>query len=145
MNWKKEAVSLLTDYSAKQEAMSSLKERYRMLDAEMKSLRAGQSDKIPLKGDLSRAQDRLINSIAEKEQLKQNYAFVRQQLNWIDRGLSVLEPNERMVLEGFYISAGPRAKDDLMDALCIERSALYELKDRALRKFTMSMYGLLES
>ena len=86
-----------------------------------------------------------INTIAEKEQLQLNYRMAKQQLDWIDRGLQILEPDERLVLEGFYISTSPTAKDDLMDSLCIERSALYELKDRALRKFTIGMYGMLES
>ena len=145
MNWKKEAINLLKDYPAKQESMTNLKERYRMLDYEMQNLHAAQSDKIPVKGGLSRQQEHLINTIAEKEQLKCNYNIVKQQLDWIDRGLASLSADERLVLEGFFITTGAEVKNDLMDSLCIERSALYELRDRALRKFTMSMYGLLES
>ena len=145
MNWKKEAVNLLKDYPARKDALGNIKERYAMLECESQGLRAVQSDKIPLKGGLNRQQERLINTIAEKEQLQLNYRMAKQQLDWIDRGLQILEPDERLVLEGFYISTSPTAKDDLMDSLCIERSALYELKDRALRKFTIGRYGMPES
>ena len=145
MNWKKEAMNLLKDYPARKDALGSIKERYAMLECESQGLRAAQTDKIPLKGGLNRQQERLINTMAEKEQLQFNYRMAKQQLDWIDKGLNNLEPDERQVLEGFFISTSSTAKDDLMDSLCIERSALYELRDRALRKFTISMYGLLES
>jgi len=71
--------------------------------------------------------------------------MVKQQLDMVDRGLASLSDEERMVLEGFFLSSSEFAKDDLMDKLCIERSTLYYLREKALRKFTISMYGLLES
>ena len=145
MNWKKEAVSLLKDYPARKKSLNNLKERYTMLENEMINLRSMQQDRIPVKGALSSTQEQFINSIAEQEQLQFNYRMVKQQLDWVDRGLSSLNAEERMILEGFFLSSAEHAKDDLMDKLCVERSTLYEMKDKALRKFTISMYGLLES
>ncbi len=145
MNWKKEAINLLKDYPAKKDSLENLKERYAMLELESQSLRAAQTTSIPLKGGLSRQQEHLINSLAEKEQLQANYRFTKQQLNWVEKGLSQLAEDERLVLMGFYANDDSYSKNDLMDQLCIERSALYELKEKALRKFTLTMYGLLES
>ena len=144
MNWKKEAVNLLKEYPMRKDSLQSLKHRHAMLDREVKELTA--HEELPtVKGELSAAQDQLLSSTAEEKQLQLNYQLTKLQLQWIERGLSALDEDERMVLEGFYLIGGPSVKSDLMDALCIERSALYQLKDRALRKFTMSMYGLLES
>ncbi len=145
MNWKKEAINLLKDYPVKMYALENLKERYTMLELESKSIRASQTSSIPLKGDLNRQQEHLINSLAEKEQLQANFRFTKRHINWIEKGLSSLEEDERQVLEGFFIKGDSRAKEDLMDQLAIERSALYDLKEKALRKFALSMYGLIES
>ena len=144
MNWKKEAVNLLKEYPMRKDSLQSLKQRHAMLDREVKELTA--REEIPsVKGELSAAQNQLLSSTAEQKQLQLNYQLAKVQLQWIEKGLSALDEDERMVLEGFYLIGGPCVKSDLMDALCNERSALYQLKDRALRKFTMSMYGLLES
>ncbi len=145
MNWKKEAINLLRDYPAKQQSLNNLKERYAMLELGSQSLRAAQTSAIPLHGGLSRQQEHLINSIAEKEQVLANYNMTAKQLKWVEKGLSQLSAQERLILEGFYIKDGENAKNDLMNELCIERSALYDQKEKALRKFTLTMYGLLES
>lgn len=145
MNWKKEAISLLKDYPVRKKSLHLLKERYTMLENEMLSLRNAEKHSIPVKGMLSYEQEQLINALAEQEFLQFNYQVVQQQLDWVERGLSSLNQEERMILEGFYISTAAHSKDDLMDKLCVERSTLYEMKDKALRKFTISMYGMLES
>lgn len=144
MNWKKEAVNLLKEYPQRKESLLSLKQRHAMLQRELQELHEHAA--LPsVKGELSAAQEQLLSCTTEQKQLQLNYQLAKLQLQWIERGLSALDEDERMVLEGFYQIGGPCIKSDLMDALCIERSALYLLKDRALRKFTMSMYGLLES
>ncbi len=144
MNWKKEAVNLLKEYPQRKDSLQSLKQRHAMLERELRELNE-HSGKPPVKGELTAAQEQLLSSTTEQKQLLLNYQLAKLQLQWIEKGLSALDEDERMVLEGFYLIGGPCVKSDLMDALCIERTALYQLKDRALRKFTMSMYGLLES
>ncbi len=145
MNWKKEAVNLLKDYPARKESLHNIKERYTMLEKEMSKLRSAENEHIPVRGALSRTQEQLFNTMTEKEQLQFNYHMVRQQLDWVDRGLASLNEEERIVLEGFFLASAEHSKDDLMDKLCVERSTLYDMREKALRKFTISMYGLLES
>ena len=144
MNWKKEAVNLLKEYPQRKDSLQSLKQRHAMLERELRELNE-HGGKPQVKGELTAAQEQLLSSTTEQKQLLLNYQLAKLQLQWIEKGLSALDEDERMVLEGFYFIGGPCVKGDLMDALCIERTALYQLKDRALRKFTMSMYGLLES
>ncbi|MBQ8598914.1 MAG: hypothetical protein IJ411_02210 [Oscillospiraceae bacterium] len=144
MNWKKEAVNQLKEYPNRKDSLQSIKSRCRLLEEETTALKERELP-LPLRGALSTAQDQLLSSTAEQKQLQANYHMAKLQLQWIEKGLSALDEDERMVLEGFYMIGGPCIKQDLMSDLCIERSALYELKERALRKFTMSMYGLLES
>lgn len=141
MNWKKEAVNLLKDFPAKQEALTNISKRYEMLDFETKN----SCEKIPLKGSLSDEQEYLFNSMAEKKLLKNNLTLVQQEVDLVNNALSSLSEPERRILEGFYIKESKFGKDDLMDEFCVERSRLYELKEQALRKFTLTMYGFLES
>lgn len=143
MNWKKEAVNQLKEYHSRRDSMVNLITRCKQLEKEVKRC---ENLPIPTNGKLSEEQEQLLNHRSELKQLKANYAMASCQLRWIEQGLAALSDDERMVLEGFYVEeAGPFTKSDLMDKLCIERSALYTMKDRALRKFTLSMYGMLES
>ena len=61
-----------------------------------------------------------------------------------EKVLDVLDKKERAVLEGFYINREDNHVDVLCERLHFEKTRLYEIKDNALRKFTMAMYGTVD-
>lgn len=63
----------------------------------------------------------------------------------MDGGLAVLDGEERLVLERFYIHRAKGNVERLCDELHLEKSRVYELKDKALRHFTIALYGLTET
>ncbi len=145
MNWKTEAVYKLREYNSKKKALTNLEEKIKMKETEITAIRTSQLSQAPSHGtNENTAQDRLISSIAEKDELKLNLAIVRRQIAAIDRGLAALDEEQRTVLDLFFINRQQGYIGMLCDMLNVEVASVYRKKDEALRKFTVIMYGIIE-
>lgn len=60
-------------------------------------------------------------------------------------GLAVLTPEERLVLDRFFIHPEKGAADRLAGDLHLDVKTVYRRKDAALLHFTISLYGGVES
>ena len=143
MNWKKEAVNDLKDYPLRLESIANIEGRIKALEEDARSL-GGISSETPVKGGASRQEDRLINNIAERQNLELNLKVTRQLVSITKGALAKLEKDEYDVLNSFYIAHTPNHIEALCDRLHLEKTRVYELKDRALRKFTLLVYGISE-
>lgn len=143
MNWEKEAINDLKTYAARKGSVQNLKERIAELSARAEGLRAISAD-APVQGGASRQEYALINNIAERDRLRANLDVVQQLVSLIDKGLAVLDEDERYVLDMFYISRPSMYLDKISDRLHFEKSQIYKIKDRALYKFTVAMYGVID-
>ncbi len=143
MNWQKEAVNDLKAYEARKLSIDNMKKRIRELEQRAIKLGSLSSD-VPVKGGASKSEDALINNIAERDRLNQNIDAVQCLLDIIDNGLSVLNDEERMVLNEFYINRSSQHIEKLCDELHCEQANVYRIKDRALYKFTIAMYGVID-
>lgn len=56
----------------------------------------------------------------------------------------MLTPEQRTILDRFYIHRTDYYLDELMDELGYERRSIYYRHNAALRDFTVAMYGLSE-
>ena len=79
MNWKKEAENDLRSYMRRKDSLQNIQDKIASLDDRMQSIRGGMSDATPVQGGESRAQENLINCIAEKERLVHTRAAVARQ------------------------------------------------------------------
>lgn len=143
MNWQKEAINDLKIYNARKDSIVAMKNKIEELEAKAERL-GSSSNNVPVQGGSSRNEDVLINCIVECDRLKANIETVRGWLESVERGLEDLTEEERKVLNGFYVNRTTRHIDRLCDELHFEKSRIYEIKDRALRKFTIAMYGILD-
>ena len=145
MNWKTEAVYKLREYNSKKKALTNLEEKIKMKETEITAIRTSQLSQAPSHGtNENTAQDRLISSIAEKDELKLNLAIVRRQIAAIEHGLAELDEEQRTVLDMFFIDRQCGYIGLLCDMLNVEVATVYRKKDEALRKFTVIMYGIIE-
>ena len=80
----------------------------------------------------------------ERERLAANYKAVSKLVRQIEIALSLLGEDEQLALERFYIHRQEQHVERLCEELGYEKSRVYELKDRALRRFTIAMYGILD-
>ena len=144
MNWKKEAENDLRSYMRRKDSLQNIQDKIASLDDRMQSIRGGMSDATPVQGGESRTQGNLINCIAEKERLGHTRAAVARLVKLVERGLAGLTDQERRVLELFYIQRQDGYIERLMDELHVERAHVYRIKDAALYKFTVALYGITE-
>ena len=121
---------------------------YRVLSAAIENLTQsiGDIDRRLASQELSQKEhlEERISLCAQRAHLESILAYRRSGKERIDRGLAVLTPEQRTILDRFYIHRTDHYLDDLMDELCYDRSSIYYRHNTALRDFTVAMYGLSE-
>lgn len=143
MNWKQESKDELREYEAKRTAVQSIPEDIKQLEAQMVKL-GGSSNSTPVKGGGSPWEDRQINLIVKIDKLKTSLNYAQDWVSKVERGLAVLTSEERLILDRFYINPAKGNVDRLCGDLHVERSAVYERMDKALRRYTLARYGCVE-
>ena len=145
MDWKQEAVDKLQQYEARQQALDSIPEEIKRLEIENVSIRSAVSNAVPARGSGSKREDAMLSNIVRREELARQLESTQAWVRLVDRGLSALDDEERLVLDRFYIHRYRGHVERLIDELGVEAKMVYRRKDRALRRFTMALYGGLES
>lgn len=143
MNWKKEAVNDLRTYPQRKESIENIRERIKVLEEQFTSLH-GISTDTPVMGGMSRAEEKMLNNISERERLASSLKIAEDLVKLTEKGLDVLDKRERQVLEGFYFEKSDNHVERLCRELNVEKSTLYRIKDIALVKFTRALYGIVE-
>lgn len=143
MNWKLESMEELREYEAKRAAVESIPQEIRQLRDQMVKL-GGSSSSAPVKGGGSRWEDRQINLIVKIDKLDASLGLARDWVKKVERGLAVLTAEERLILDRFYINSAKGNVDRLCGELNLEKTAVYNRKDAALRKYTLARYGCVE-
>lgn len=143
MKWTEVATEDLREYTGLRASVRNISERIEALELEFTGIKGSQTDRMPVSGSGgNKWEDFLVNNIVERDQLKLKLMSVQKYVKIISRGLSALTDEESLVLKYFYISKEENHIEKLIEQLGIERSEVYRLKERALRKFTLYMYGL---
>ena len=141
MNWRGEAVEKLRKYDAMCRSLQNIPLEVKRLEVDARAIRGARTDGTPVKGGGSGREDALINNIAHRQEL--TWAL-EQAKYWVDitrRGLETLTPEEKLVLQRFYLTPEQRGVQRLCMELGVEQSSIYRKRDKALRKFALALYG----
>ncbi len=144
MNWKKVAEEDLRNYNCHKTGMINIPEKLIALNHQMTAVKGSSFSSVPTRGGGTQMEDRLLDVIVEKSRLESTYQAKKRLVSMIEKGLSVLTGQERMVLDWMYITPRNNRVEGLMSELGYEKSQVYRLKDAALYKFTTAMYGLID-
>ena len=145
MNWQKISIERLKDYENRRNALDLIPEQIEALESNFTSIRAARTDGIPVKdGGGNKREDALINNIVMRQELERNLRIAEAETKITEKGLAVLNEIERTVLDKFYINKSRRHIEELCERLNYEKSRVYDIKDSALRKFTLACYGIVE-
>lgn len=142
MNWNKEAVNDLRDMESLGAFIKSYPEQMKALEEDFISLKACCTDKVSVQG--SRADDALVNNIAKRERLTMNYAAALKRYTLIKEAFEKLDDRQQLLLDRFFVHRQERHVDRLCEELHLEQAQVYRLKDQALYRFTILMYGMVE-
>ena len=144
MNWKKEAIEKLKEYNARKQSITSIPMEIAQLESTVRGIRSASADGSAISGGGSGREDMLLSNICKREELKRSLAVAKVWVRRVDAGLAVLEKEERLILDRFYINPARGNADRLCAELNVEKTQVYAKKDAALRHFTIGLYGCTE-
>lgn len=145
INWCVFAIQRLKDYNNKKEAIENLQAQIEEKNERFTAIRSATTDSTPVHGgDSNKREEMLISNIAARQELQRNLDIIKQEVAITEKGLAVLTPAERNILQRFYVSRQKGYIDRLCEELYISQTELYRRKDDALKKFTCAIYGIVE-
>lgn len=143
MEWKYEAIDKLKKYEAKKSSLQSIPREIRTLDMQMQNIRSAAADGTPAQGGSGR-EDMLLSCIVKKEELRNSLEMAKDWVKRVETGLSVLSEEERLILDRFYMNPDRGNVDRLCGELSVEKATVYRYREKALRHFTLAVYGCTE-
>lgn len=145
MNWKREAIDKLKNYEAHRAALESIPKEIKRLEAAYTGVRSAVTDGIPVSGGGSTREDTMLSNIVHRDELKRRLKEARLWVSQVDKALAILDDEERMVLDKFYVHQDKGSVGELCERLSLEKTAVYDRRDKALRHFTIALYGVTET
>ena len=128
MDWRKVAVEDLKHYREQKMGYEHTKEQISELDAKIKNSKPGN--------------DKLMDFCTKREKLILARDALAPLVKRMDESLALLNDVERKILNRLIIDREKGAVERLCEELFFERTRVYEIRNEALRKFTVAMYGV---
>lgn len=146
MKWQKVVIEELEQHQSKINSLENIKNKVHNLECKKSSLKGAQYDRVPCTGSGgTHWEDNLLNVITEIDKLKETYRQNKRDVDRIARALTKLKSQEYKIIEGFFIERRKNNAYELSKELKYEKSHIYNLKDDALRKLTLELYGREEA
>lgn len=145
MNWKREAIDKLKNYEAHREALENIPKEIRRLESAYVGIRSATTDGTPVSGGSNTREDSMLSNIVHRDELKRRLREARLWVAQVDKALAVLDDEERLVLDRFYIHRAKGNVGELCERLNVEQATVYRKRDSALRRFTIALYGVTET
>ena len=145
IDWKRRAVGKLQGYEARKRALENIPEEIRRLESVMNGIRSANTDSTPVQGGGCTREDMMLSNIVHRQELERRLEQARLWVMQVDNGLGALDDEERLVLDRFYIHRAKGYVNRLCEELGVERTQIYERKDKAVHHFTIALYGVIES
>ena len=145
MNWKREAIDKLKNYEAHREALENIPKEIKRLESAYAGIRSATTDGTPVSGGGNTREDSMLSNIVHRDELKRRLKEARLWVAQVDKALAVLDDEERLVLDRFYIHRTKGNVGELCERLNVEQATVYRKRDSALRRFTIALYGVTET
>lgn len=130
----------LRNYTANKTAIVNLREQIKSLEDEARQIRSATTDATPVQGGGSTREERMLSNIHMRDKLAGALKSAESDVSRVERALALLDDEERLILNRFYINRHKDYLDRLMEELTFERTAVYQRKDAAFRHFRQAMY-----
>lgn len=144
MNWATVSIQRLKDYEIRKQAAENITEQIELLQERFTAIRSATTDGTPTPTNANRREEMLAYNVTMREELTRNLAFAKREISLTEKGLAALTDKEKRILNLFFINRTRNHIQQLCDELYISKTELYRLKDEALRKFTIAMYGIVD-
>lgn len=146
MNYEQYAIDKLRNYRSKAASVQNLRERIIALEERKRAIKTSHCDAVSVDGaSTSKAQDAMINLIADSDEQRKRYSANKREVQQIERALAVLSEDERAVLDAFYIAPVNNPIAYLKQTRFYEKTRFYEIRQCAVRKFAKAYYGAVDT
>jgi len=141
MNWKNEAMDRLRQYDAMRLAVANIPQEIKRLEAAATAIRAARTDGAAILPGGSRREEAILDNMMSRQELRWRLEQAESWLKCMDRALGALSGEEKLVLQRFYMCPEKGSVERLCSELGLESSSVYRKRDKALRRFTVALYG----
>lgn len=140
--WEKLVIEQLRDIELKKSAYCNVLGRIQRLKDESGKVKGTVLSTTPVMGgQLNKEEERRLNNLSLCEELSTNARKLKKEINLFNQAWEQLDKNDQLVLTYFYINRSRDYIDRLMQILNYEKRKVYYLKDEALYKLTLLIYG----
>ena len=139
IEWKSVAIKELRTFAAVCLSLETLPILIERQKAAISRIRTSDPSKISGVGGGSN--DALLSAIVYRDELEQRLKEARKTVAAIEKALSALSQEEFEILDILFIHPRKNGPDELCEILCVEKTGVYERRNKALEKFTRSLYG----
>lgn len=139
IEWKEVAKKELRTYEEACLSLQSLPdliERQKMI---VSRIRTNNPSKVSRK--TTGYNDTQLSAIVYRDELEQRLKEAKKTVAAIEKALSAMNEEEYELLDTLFIHPRKNGVDMLCEKFGIERTAVYERRNKALEKFTRSLYG----
>ena len=145
MNWKNEAMERLRKYESMLLAAKNIPQEIRRLEELSVAIRSGRAEGCAVLSGGNRQEEKLLDNMMSRQELLWRLQQTESWIACMDRALGALTREEKLVLQRFYIRPEKGSVERLCSELGAETSTIYRKRDKALRQFTVALYGCEES
>lgn len=139
MDWKKNTIEEIKNYSYLRIKCVRLREKLEELESKSKTIHGVKLSHQKIKS--SAQSQKILNQLIEREELYHMLNATRNKVKKLERAFKKLDPNERSILDKFYISRQDLTLAQMCSHFSVERSTLYRMKDSALKKLALNLFG----
>lgn len=141
LDWRYIVRGKLMAYRAQKEAVRSMGERLKMLEAAADGIRAATADGAPARGGGNRREEALCANICEREEVKRALRLTMDEIALIDRGFDAISEEDMHLLTDAFIRGGYRWRERIAEERNISEAQVYREVNAALDRLTVAMYG----
>lgn len=142
MDYIKEAIEQLRDYTLMIVAVATMQEQLEALKLEKDNIKAQVITREPRGGGSTEPDDKIANNIFKRKVIINNIVATNKKIKCIDKSLAQLGTDEQKVLNRMFIIGCNNAINDLSRELNISKSQIYRIKEQAIRRFARAMFGV---
>lgn len=143
MRWDKELEYKLRELPLRVKALENLEDRISYLEETKYLVKPVNTDSIPACGGITKGEDVLVNKLVEIEELKKNLKSTEKEIAWLKQGLEVLNDTEKDVINKMCFDK--IQIKNICEELGYEKSQIYRIKDQAIYKMAIALYGIIYS
>lgn len=146
MDWKSIAIEKLKDHEAKRQALETIPLEIAQIESTMTSIRSTSADGVAIRGSKGNGREEmLLNCIVQKDELQRALERTRLAVDAVEHVLGKMGGEDGLILERLFLHPERGAVDRLAGDLALDVKTVYKRRDAALRRFTIAMYGAVES